>query len=843
MTMQHLYEYRHPIINNNLLPGGDPNSAPKFPTLESWYNAVNDYEFQSRCPIILKNSHKNKHFTFACHLKECHFKILLSYCGHQRDDNVIRSPSNTIAGLNDNGSIDTNSNNNSNIHSSIDHHNDNQNIASSLLTEKTENIEEIHKGSAEPETDTLLNVNNNHNKNTQPSEAKDDESRKYIPNAEVDVELAAAVAKTALESSNVNADVNSTELNKSNGDFPSNDSTDNRLTTENKNETTANKNGDANNNTNVNDNDNNNNSANIISQGFNPFSNEAIMDSQRSQRSKEQILGPFVVTKMEIYHTHPLEANLTLDQFVLTKIPRILQNDLDFDQTLEELYSSGNHNEVTKFRVSQFVEESGIVDIIKARYGLAHEYFTKRYCSLIARRVTTYKARFVLKMKRNGTYNMDPNTVVKHRNSANNTIVTSIYSNPTQRLLNTGQNRAINTIVRNNNNNSNNNPNKDNSLPVSVTDVINSGNQDKGQQQQQEQRDSTTPADITSERGPRPNDLLHHDIINSSSKHANMDDVSNKNITEITTSNDKEKSPEQVVDKNRDTNKETTATIANVNETRDNRNNNNNNNIDNELESLTTQEERNIERLKQYQRESSQSERQYRYPTLADIEMEAVTSAQHAINESLSLKRTLGEDDVNVVGHAQNAGIEDRNKRHKPNTVALTTAGATTTSLEDHSALSTLEELPDDKLPHDVAEQLRLLSSHFKDVDNNHPLNHGNNDDEGHDHDNNDEEEVEDVDADLVRVINAAAAAAAAAHGGDDVSLEHITAEPSPHLTTTTTNTTNTTTTTTNTTERNLLVIDSYTKNTSETHDDINKSKESHALDENENIQPELRDQ
>ena len=36
--------------------------------------------------------------------------------------------------------------------------------------------------------------------------------------------------------------------------------------------------------------------------------------------------------------------------------------------------------------------------------------------------------------------------------------------------------------------------------------------------------------------------------------------------------------------------------------------------------------------------------------------------------------------------------------------------------------MGTLEDVTDDKLPHDVAEQLRLLSSHFKEVEN-HQLN------------------------------------------------------------------------------------------------------------------------
>ena len=79
------YEYSHPIINESLQVRKARNrnesyrQARKFKTLEEWYNVLNDYEYQSRCPIVLKNSHRNKHYTFACQRKSCPFRIWIGY--------------------------------------------------------------------------------------------------------------------------------------------------------------------------------------------------------------------------------------------------------------------------------------------------------------------------------------------------------------------------------------------------------------------------------------------------------------------------------------------------------------------------------------------------------------------------------------------------------------------------------------------------------------------------------------------------------------------------------------------------------------------------------------------
>lgn len=280
--MTSLYEYRHPIINKSLASSADENTGRRFPTLESWYQVVNDYEFQARCPIILKNSHRNKHFTFACHLKDCPFKVLLSYCGGQRSiEEEDEDRSNGLVPLDkkDGG-------------------------------EKLKNGNGTGAGAGGSAT------------NPGGEDAEDDD---------VSAAIAAAVA--------------------------------------------------------------------------------AVQDSRHTKDEYEEnsgVRGPFVVTKIEPYHNHPLESNLTLQEFVLTKVPRILQHDLNFDQILESLCNEDD-NTVSKFRVSQYVEESGLLDILKERYGLTDAEIDKKLLSQISRRVTTYKARFVLKKKKNGEYGTDAN--------------------------------------------------------------------------------------------------------------------------------------------------------------------------------------------------------------------------------------------------------------------------------------------------------------------------------------------------------------------------------------------------------------------------------------------------
>ena len=93
-------------------------------------------------------------------------------------------------------------------------------------------------------------------------------------------------------------------------------------------------------------------------------------------------------------------------------------------------------------------------------------------------------------------------------------------------------------------------------------------------------------------------------------------------------------------------------------------------------------------------------------------------AAQAAISgESINnLKRTFGSvigNDADLDEVVVDDDDLERYASNKRNKNEQSTKGS---SIEDNP-LAGLDDMHDDKLPHDVAEQLRLLSSHFKDVE------------------------------------------------------------------------------------------------------------------------------
>ena len=343
-----LYEYKHPIINKELATGPDAASRKQFPTLEAWYDVVNDYEFQARCPIILKNSHRNKHFTFACHLKSCPFKVLLSYSGHNKDGPFAQHEGGAGSGADD---------------------------------DEDERVKR-ELGAGHPHAHAH---GHGHAHSHSPSAGLKDE------HDDVSAAIAAAVAAVTDGSNGANGNDNNdnnTNINGGSGG-PGHGVSVGRGSAEDSISGPATGSG--------------------AGSDHNGSADDSLLDPDDPQQMSS-VRGPFTVTKIDPYHNHPLESNLSLSKFVLTKVPRILQNDLKFDSILESLCNDED-NTVAKFRVSQYVEESGILDILKERYGLSDQDLDKKLLSHIARRITTYKARFVLKKKKNGTYGLSPSSM------------------------------------------------------------------------------------------------------------------------------------------------------------------------------------------------------------------------------------------------------------------------------------------------------------------------------------------------------------------------------------------------------------------------------------------------
>ncbi|GMM54681.1 DNA-binding protein [Maudiozyma humilis] len=638
--MPNLYEYKHPIINTELAASGIDSEPRKFATLDAWQDVINDYEYQARCPIILKNSHRNKHFTYACHLKGCPFKILLSYSNNEPffDNGSVSNAAAAAAAAAHNivhGHDDINGNANANSAASDTHI-----IMESKMGPGSgngaDNSHEQHKG-GEAETD---------NSPQQHRYAESDATDQNVSDA-----IAAAVAavdplkmdSAKKEAEEVGEGRNGSATTTADSKLGVKDEGSNAVdgtTTIDHAPAGSNKDSGS---TKESTTDNTPN-----------FSVDDIMLAAHgaSDLQNMSIRGPFIVTKIEPYHNHSLEENLTLDKFVLTKVPRILQFDLNFDETLEEIYQKSNHS-LSKFKVSQFVEESGLLDILKHRYHLGPEDINKKFISLISRRVTTYKARFVLKKKRSGEYrDIDPDAFMDQSGNGSSA----------SRTRSSGDNAGAN----------------------SANDISSNGQLDG-----ETQVDGATSAAL---KGQAASDGVNQHNVGAGSAGSNTHDNSN------TSSGHDQSSGHQ--DGNSD-----------------------------------------------------------------DIAEKAVRAAAQAAmtDESINLKRTFdsvmgGDDDNEVEGEDDlDRYASSSNKRSK---MDQSMKNATI----DEGGLVSLDDMHDDKLPHDVAEQLRLLSSHFKDVDATSMQNQSvDNENENEDEENNDDGlgNIDDVESNMKQ-------------GNDDMSDENI---------------------------------------------------------------------
>ena len=637
--MPNLYEYKHPIINTELAASGIDSEPRKFATLDAWQDVINDYEYQARCPIILKNSHRNKHFTYACHLKGCPFKILLSYSNNEPffdNGNVSNAAAAAAAAAHNivHGHDDINGNANANAAASDTH----------IIMESkmgpgsgngTDNSHEQHKG-GEGETD---------NSPQQHRYAESDATDQNVSDA-----IAAAVAavdplkmdSAKKEAEEVGEGRNGSSTTTADSKLGVKDEGSNAVDGTTTGHAPAGSNKDS------------GSTKESTTDNTPNFSVDDIMLAAHgaSDLQNMSIRGPFIVTKIEPYHNHSLEENLTLDKFVLTKVPRILQFDLNFDETLEEIYQKSNHS-LSKFKVSQFVEESGLLDILKHRYHLGPEDINKKFISLISRRVTTYKARFVLKKKRSGEYrDIDPDAFMDQTGNGSSA----------SRTRSSGDNAGAN----------------------SANDISSNGQLDD-----ETQVDGATGA---AHKGQTATDGVNQHNVGAGSAGSNSHDNSN------TSSGHDQSSGHQ--DGNSD-----------------------------------------------------------------DIAEKAVRAAAQAAmtDESINLKRTFdsvmgGDDDNEVEGEDDlDRYASSSNKRSK---MDQSMKNATI----DEGGLVSLDDMHDDKLPHDVAEQLRLLSSHFKDVDATSMQNQSvDNENENEDEENNDDGlgNIDDVESNMKQ-------------GNDDMSDENI---------------------------------------------------------------------
>ncbi|KAG0668624.1 Abf1p [Maudiozyma exigua] len=640
--MTNLYEYKHPVINTELASSSIDKEPKKFETLQDWEDVINDYEFQARCPIILKNSHRNKHFTFACHLKGCPFKILLSYSNG--DNPNVNHTSFYEHGHGITGTHQNNNNNGNVVDTAIA-------AAAAAAASSSSNHDD---------NDTLIDVKEDQQNKDEKidNDVETETERKYTESDATDQNVTDAIAAAVAAVQNP-ATKKEDETNNDSKNFKkdSNDlgvKIDHPLT---------------------NDLDKKNNINSTISkksiddnETFNV--DDIILDAHGSNANQNSaVKGPFIVTKIEPYHNHSLEENLTLDKFVLTKIPRILQFDLNFDNTLEEIYQKSNRS-LSKFKVSQFVEHSGLLTIIKKRYHLIDEDLNKKFKSLISRRVTTYKARFVLKKKKTGEYrDLNPDSYIGNTNKTS------------------GNDLETETPVNQN------------------TDEI-------------DKKDTNNKTTIKDES-------IKTEKNNESSESKDNKPHTKKDGTKKKNKSDSHKNAQ----KNKDTNDNNILMSENLDDAIKN--------ISDGKDELNAEDDKNNDINRNNEDNGLSDEKAVRAAAQAAISGESINN----------LKRTFGSVIGNVDDMDEVVVDEDDLEGYGSNKRNKNEQSSKGPSIEDNP-LAGLDDMHDDKLPHDVAEQLRLLSSHFKDVETaslqNNSVDNENDQDEDQDRNNDQDEDDED---------------------------------------------------------------------------------------------------
>ncbi|KAH3899783.1 DNA-binding protein ABF1 SCDLUD_004074 [Saccharomycodes ludwigii] len=391
-----LYRYDHPVLNDNLIVDthntalANSNIEKQFKTLEDWYDVVNDYELKFHCPIILKNSHKNKHYTFACNNnKNCPFRVMVSCVTTGNVTNGFAVSRSSI----DNKDIYNNSNG---IPVG-----DKENNASSAIVMNGE--DEQDKKKEEESEEYLKNENENKNENESNNqntkegsndekvEGHDLEGGKPTAPDVVNHFDAEEIARAAAEAVAVvnNEDENAT-----------NDNTD----------TLPKEVEGINSNVSLNTNIPAVPTSNASFPSTLPYNNSnatgitnaapRINGYRKNKVQHNLTYGPFVITKMVLEHNHSKSSNLSLCDFVLTKVSRIFHSELNLEKTLETMYDNTTGN-ISKFKVNEYIKNVGLMKYLGERYHLSEkELNNPKFLQQISRKLTTFKARFIMK-KRN----------------------------------------------------------------------------------------------------------------------------------------------------------------------------------------------------------------------------------------------------------------------------------------------------------------------------------------------------------------------------------------------------------------------------------------------------------
>ncbi|KAL6947183.1 hypothetical protein ACO0QE_002058 [Hanseniaspora vineae] len=383
------YEFEDALVNREL-------TEKRFDSLSHFYKEVLDpYELKFKIPTILKNSHKKRHFTFACSCADCPFLIMLS---------TTKNFTNTEFNIHD----------------------------------ATKEFSKTLQSPSQLQATSLYNNTARTSSTSLKGKSEGGPSSGFSSFSVIKPALSSnKIKKQEIQSKNKKDNGRSSSLSRSqNENIFEGEGIKVRLEDSLKRSDKKQQNGGIENDEDVTDTEDEEGRdiTNLEQQ------NE---EEEEEEEDPTKQYGPFAVTKILLEHNHSVNPNVNsiegLKEFIMIKIPKVLHDDLKFDRLVIELfqatmakdlakqYDAGNNtatfigkdtdligkssntafysslnSEDSKFKLATFIQESGLLEILEKRYVLkpADVLADKVFFKSIKRKITTYKSRMFTRLKK-----------------------------------------------------------------------------------------------------------------------------------------------------------------------------------------------------------------------------------------------------------------------------------------------------------------------------------------------------------------------------------------------------------------------------------------------------------
>ncbi|KAL6942905.1 hypothetical protein ACO0RG_001872 [Hanseniaspora osmophila] len=403
------YEFEDALVNREL-------TEKRFDSLSHFHNEVlNPYELKFKIPTILKNSHKMRHFTFACSCTDCPFTIMLS---------TTKNFGNTEFNIHDSTKEFSGKPSQSSFYS---------NTTSTAPT--TLNGKSIATNDGAPVTGfssfSVIKPAISSNKVKKQDffykdkKSGNNKSSSKLKNEEENIFEGEGI-KVRLEESDNDGD----------GDGDGDGGEHSQSTSSRKGIAGFKKSKNKQQNADIED-----------DEDLTDTEDEERRDIPNLEQNMEdedvtKQYGPFAVTKILLEHNHSVNPNVNsiegLKEFILIKIPKVLHDDLKFDRLLKDLFEntvakdlakqygienttnymgkdnilkekspnttlfSSQNSEDKKFKIAAYIRESGLLDVLEKKYVLkpTDVLADKAFSKSINRKITTYKSRLFTRLKK-----------------------------------------------------------------------------------------------------------------------------------------------------------------------------------------------------------------------------------------------------------------------------------------------------------------------------------------------------------------------------------------------------------------------------------------------------------